>query len=208
MTAASFDRKAIVLGGTGFLGTRVVRELRSHGFTACIATRFPEKAAHSNDNWENETRLVRIDLSDPGTLELAFKGASAVINCIGFYIESRTESFRDVHVAGARKIAEAAMSRGVQNLIHISGIAAKRDSPSAYVRARADGKEDVRRAFPAATVLRPSVMFSRGGAFFWRTQCYCQAIAGRSAFWQRKHPAATCPCRRCSQGSVPCACPS
>jgi uncharacterized protein YbjT (DUF2867 family) len=166
MTAASFDRKAIVLGGTGFLGTRVVQELRSHGFTVSIATRFPEKAAQSNDNWENEICLVRIDLSDPCSLELAFKGASAVINCIGFYIESRTESFGDVHVAGARKIAEAAMSKGVQNLIHISGIAAKRDSPSAYVRARADGEEDVRRAFPGATVLRPSVMFSRGGAFF------------------------------------------
>ncbi|NRB20223.1 MAG: complex I NDUFA9 subunit family protein [Rhodobacteraceae bacterium] len=166
MIAARTNRKAIVLGGTGFLGKRVVQELRNQGFSVCIATRFPERAARSTDGWRKEVRLIQSDLSDHGSLERAFEGASAVINCVGLYIESRTETFRDVHVVGARTVAEVARSLGVQDLIHISGINAKRDSPSAYVRARAEGEDDVRRAFPAATILRPSVMFSRSGAFF------------------------------------------
>jgi NADH dehydrogenase len=71
-----------------------------------------------------------------------------------------------VHVEGARAVAEIARARGVRHLVHISGIGADRGSPSAYVRARAEGEDDVRRAFPAATILRPSAMFSRDGAFF------------------------------------------
>jgi NADH dehydrogenase len=89
-----------------------------------------------------------------------------VINCVGLYVETRTESFRDVHVEGARAVAEIAKAQGVRHLVHISGIGADRGSPSAYVRARAEGEDDVRRAFPAATILRPSAMFSRDGAFF------------------------------------------
>lgn len=89
-----------------------------------------------------------------------------MINCIGFYLETRTESFRDVHVDGARAIARAAKTQGVRDLIHISGIGADPGSPSAYIRTRAEGEEEVRRTFPAATILRPSVMFSRDGAFF------------------------------------------
>jgi NADH dehydrogenase len=50
----------------------------------------------------------------------------------------------------------------VQRLVHISGIGADSASDSPYVRARATGERLVRQAFPAATILRPSVMFGPG----------------------------------------------
>jgi uncharacterized protein YbjT (DUF2867 family) len=159
-------RDVIVLGGTGFLGTRVVRALRRHGCTVGAATRFPDKLAHPTDGPDPGVRLVQVDIRDRATLTRALKQADAVINCVGLYIETRTESFRDVHVEGARRVAEVIKTQSVRNLVHISGIAADLDSPSAYVRARAEGEDAVRRAFPAATILRPSAMFSRDGAFF------------------------------------------
>lgn len=164
--APNANRDAVVLGGTGFLGKRVVRELRNHGFPVSVATRFPQKAVQTADSHDRGTRFVRVDLRDHGTLARALKGASAVINCVGLYVETRTETFRDVHVEGARAVATAAKTQGARNLIHISGIGADLSSPSAYVRARAEGEDEVRRAFPAATILRPSAMFSRDGAFF------------------------------------------
>ncbi|PWE33891.1 complex I NDUFA9 subunit family protein [Maritimibacter sp. 55A14] len=164
--APKASKDTIVFGGTGFLGNRVVRDLRNHGFRVGIATRFPQKAVQFADGNDHGTRLIRIDLRDHDSLRRAVEGASAVINCIGFYIETRTELFRDVHVDGARAIAAAAKTQGLRDLIHLSGIGADPRSPSAYIRARAEGEEEVRRAFPAATILRPSVMFSRDGAFF------------------------------------------
>ncbi len=164
------DRDVIVLGGTGFLGRRVVRKLLEHGRTVGVATRFPEKVARPTGNRAGNRdrggRLVQVDLRDRDTLTHALEGAGAVINCVGLYVETRTESFRDVHVEGARAVAEIAKAQGVRHLVHISGIGVDRGSPSAYVRTRAEGEGDVRRAFPAATILRPSAMFSRDGAFF------------------------------------------
>ncbi|MCG7522320.1 complex I NDUFA9 subunit family protein [Ruegeria sp. Ofav3-42] len=156
----------IVLGGTGFLGRRVVQMLLDQGFAVSIATRYPKKITQSNGDPNRDVRVVQISIRDSGKLERAFVGAATVVNCIGHYFATRTDTFRDVHVNGACAVAKAAMSVGVSRLVHISGIGANRISASTYVRARAQGEDEVRRAFPAATILRPSVMFSRSGAFF------------------------------------------
>ncbi len=165
------DSDVIVLGGTGFLGRRVVRRLLEQGRRVVVATRSPEKAARptgnrATGNRDRGVRLVRVDLRDRDSLTGALEGADAVINCVGLYLETRTESFRDVHVEGARAVAEIVKAQGVRHLVHLSGIGVDRASPSAYVRARAEGEDEVRRAFPAAAILRPSAMFSRDGAFF------------------------------------------
>ena len=160
------EHEVIVLGGTGFLGRRVVRKLQEHGHAVAVGTRFPEKTAQLSDNWDRGVRPVQVDLSDQEALGRALRGARAVINCIGLYVETRTATFQAVHVDAARGIAEFVKAAGDCRLIHISGIGACRNSPSAYVRARAEGEEEVRRICPEATILRPSALFSRDGAFF------------------------------------------
>jgi hypothetical protein len=44
-TTAMNDRTVTVLGGTGFLGRRVVRHLRKSGFPVRIASRHPERGS-------------------------------------------------------------------------------------------------------------------------------------------------------------------
>lgn len=162
----SAEREVIVLGGTGFLGRRVVRTLLEHGRTVGVGTRSLEKVSQLSDTWDRGVRPIQVDLSDHDALGRALSGAGAVINCIGLYVETRTETFQNVHAHAARSIAEAVNAAGDCKLIHISGIGASRTSPSSYVRARAEGEEEVRSACPDATILRPSAMFSRDGAFF------------------------------------------
>ena len=157
---------AVVLGGTGFLGRRVAQTLREQGYVVRIGTRFPSKIADLGGDPDSDIHMVRCELHDPILLERALLDAAVVVNCIGFYVETRTQSFRDVHVTGARAIARTATSVGAKRLIHVSGIGVDRNSPSSYIRARAEGEDEVRHAFPAAAILRPSAMFSRSGAFF------------------------------------------
>ena len=167
------EREVLVLGGTGFLGRRVVRKLLEHGHSVAVGTRSPEKVTRLSKDWDPNSkdrdpgvRPVQIDLLDHEALGRALSGAGAVINCIGLYVETRRESFQDVHVEAARRIAEVVKAAGDCRLIHLSGIGASRESPSAYVRARAEGEEATRSLCPEATILRPSVLFSRDGAFF------------------------------------------
>ena len=55
--------------------------------------------------------------------------------------------------------------QGVKRLVHVSGIGADAASHAPYIRARGQGEQVVRQAFPAATIIRPSVMFAADDAF-------------------------------------------
>jgi uncharacterized protein YbjT (DUF2867 family) len=68
-------------------------------------------------------------------------------------------------VHGARNIAMACQRQNVARLVHISGIGADPASRSPYIRARGLGEVAVQKAFPPATILRPSVMFAVDGGF-------------------------------------------
>ncbi len=53
----------------------------------------------------------------------------------------------------------------MKRLAHVSGIGADARSHSAYIRSRGEGEAAVRAALPAATIIRPAVMFGPGDAF-------------------------------------------
>lgn len=72
---------------------------------------------------------------------------------------------RDVHVDGARRIAEIAAQAGVARFIHMSHLMADVDSESAYMRTKALGEDAVRKVFPSATIVRPSSIYGHEDRF-------------------------------------------
>jgi uncharacterized protein YbjT (DUF2867 family) len=157
------ERRVTVFGGSGFLGRRIVRRLAADGTEVRVAVRRPERAEFlARCGRAGQIRPVHADVWDAGTVAPALRGADAVVNTVGHYVERGGVSFEAIHGRGARHVAEAATAAGVQRLVHISGIGADPASDSSYVRARAAGERLVREAFPAATILRPSVMFGPG----------------------------------------------
>jgi NADH dehydrogenase len=156
-------RRVTVFGGSGFLGRRIVRRLAADGVEVQIAVRRPERAAFlAGFGRAGQITSVFADVWDAATVAPVLRGADAVVNTVGHYVERGAVSFEAIHGQGARHVAEAATAAGVQRLVHISGIGADPASDSSYVRARAAGERLVREAFPAATILRPSVMFGPG----------------------------------------------
>ena len=87
------------------------------------------------------------------------------MNAVSLYAESGPQTFHSVHVEAATQVARLAREAGVGRLIHVSGIGADAGSASPYIRSRGKGEKAVREAFPAATLIRPSIMFGRGDAF-------------------------------------------
>jgi NADH dehydrogenase len=154
------ERLIVVFGGSGFLGRRIVERLAADRALVRIAVRHPERAASlTRLGRTGQITTVHADVWDAGTVAPALAGAKAVVNTVGHYVERGAASFEAIHGQGARHVAEAAAAAGVRRLVHISGIGADPASDSPYVRARAAGERLVRAAFPAATILRPSVMF-------------------------------------------------
>jgi uncharacterized protein YbjT (DUF2867 family) len=153
-------RLVTVLGGTGFLGRRVVRHLLDRGFRVRAAVRHPERVPPLSGPNEVGAEAVGADVHDEASVAAALANACAVVNAVSLYVEhGGHETFYAVHVEAAARIARLAREAGVGRLIHVSGIGADPASPSNYIRARGEGEIAVREAFPGTTLVRPSVMF-------------------------------------------------
>jgi NADH dehydrogenase len=153
-------RVVTVFGGTGFLGHRVARPLLDHGFSVRVTARHPERARSLLPLGRVDAEAVRVDVHDPASVTAALVGVFAAVNAVSLYVErGGHETFHGVHVEAAASIARLAREAGVERLVHVSGIGADPASSSGYIRARGEGETAVRDAFPAATLIRPSVMF-------------------------------------------------
>ena len=150
---------AIVFGGTGFVGRRVVRHLRDYGTRVRIVSR------HRKLGGDAGIEQIAADAHDQPSVEAAVAGADAVVNAISLYVEHGSDTFRSVHVETAAKIARAARQAGIRRFVHISGIGANTASPSPYIRSRGEGEAAVQTAFPGAVIVRPAVIFASDDAF-------------------------------------------
>lgn len=148
-----------VLGGTGFVGRRVVAALLEAGARPRVLARRPPPEA----TLDPRAQSARADVTDPRTLPEAFEGAAAVVNVVSLYAQTWSTSFRDVHVEGARQAALEARRRGAR-LVHVSGLGADPESPQRYIRARGLGERAVRKAHPQARLARPAAMMGPGDA--------------------------------------------
>ena len=157
--------KVTVFGGTGFLGHRVVQRLLERDFSVRVASRHPERTAALFPDVQLGIESIHADINDDRSVAAAVAGVEGVVNAVSLYVESGQETFHSVHVTAAARVARLAREAGVERFIHVSGIGSDAGSASPYIRSRGEGEKVVRDAFPAATLIRPSVMFGRGDSF-------------------------------------------
>ena len=154
-----------VFGGTGFLGRHIVRRLSAGGVNVRLAVRHPMRAILDAARGGDLVEGITADIRHPRSVDAAVAGADGAVNAVSAYVERGGATFKAVHEEGAANVAKACARQSVQSLVHISGIGADPRSPSPYISARGRGERVVQDAFPAAVVLRPSVMFGADDAF-------------------------------------------
>lgn len=154
-----------VLGGTGFLGRRVVRRLRDHGFAVRVASRHPDEGRRLFGTDDPDIQFVAADVEAGPAVAAALQGAYGAVNAVSLYVERGAATFQSIHVAAARGVAAQAKLASVARFAHISGVGADPASPSLYVRKRGEGEVAVRDAMPDALTIRPTVMFGPDDAF-------------------------------------------
>jgi NADH dehydrogenase len=156
------DILVTVFGAGGFLGRYVTQSLLQTGVRVRAAERDPRRAFYLKPLGPlGQFQSVRAEIGDKASVAAAVQGSDAVINLVGIL----KGPFHKVHVEGARNIAEAAAAAGVPALVHISAIGADPEAESAYGRSKGEGEAAVRAAFPAATIIRPSIAFGQEDDF-------------------------------------------
>lgn len=156
-----------IIGGTGFLGRYVVRQLARAGYTIRVIARNPEAALSLRTAGDvGQIVLVGGNLCNPQSLVGKIEDSYAVINLVGILFESGSQAFTRLHAQGAEKLAKMAKDAGVKRFIHVSALGVDKATTSQYARSKAIGENAVLAAFPAATILRPGVIFGPEDNFF------------------------------------------
>jgi nucleoside-diphosphate-sugar epimerase len=112
--------RAFVTGGTGFIGSHVVKRLRDRGDEVVVLARRPEKAAGL------DAALVEGDLSDADAIRRGAEGCQAVFHIAADYrvgmAASKRDSMRDSNVGGTERVLDAAADAGVDKIVYVSTI--------------------------------------------------------------------------------------
>jgi len=158
-----------VLGGTGFVGSRLVARLVGAGHRVKVLTRNRERHRHLLVLPELE--LENANVHDAGQLAVQFGSVDVVVNLVGILNERGRggAGFRAAHTELARKVTQACRSAGVGRLLHMSSLRADAQAgPSHYLRSKGEAEEIVRRECGTAvdyTIFRPSVIFGPDDSF-------------------------------------------
>lgn len=114
----------LVTGGTGFLGSYLLRSLVQAGkpVRALYRRHIPEQVADIKDRVE----WVQGDVLDTGALEDAMQGVEQIYHCaavVSFQTDRRAQMLR-VNVEGTANVVNLALEYGIKKIVHVSSVAA------------------------------------------------------------------------------------
>jgi uncharacterized protein YbjT (DUF2867 family) len=167
-----------VLGGTGFLGTRLVARLIKDGLRVTVLSR--DREQHKHLLVLPGLTLENCDVYEEAQLSEHFRGKDVVINLIGILNERgfSGQGFRRAHTELTQGVLQAARSAGVTRLLQVSALKAAVDAPSYYLRTKGEAEKLIRETNSALdwTIFQPSVMFGPGDSFLNRFAALLGAV--------------------------------
>lgn len=156
-----------IFGGSGFLGRQVARLMAARGWRVRIAVRRPNEALFTRTYGAvGQVVPVLCNVRDEESVRAAMSDADAVVNCVNILSREGKSTFKTVFEDGAEHIARLSKEMGVARVVHISGLGVDPESDSKYIASKARGEAVTLEYRPDAVVLRPSVMFGIGDAFY------------------------------------------
>jgi uncharacterized protein YbjT (DUF2867 family) len=161
------DKLVTIYGGSGFVGRYIARRLAKEGWRVRVAVRRPNEALFVKTfGAVGQVEPVLCNIRNDASVKAVMQGADAVVNCVGILNRSGKNTFDAVQAEGAARIARIATEIGVPHLVQISAIGADAASNSAYARTKGEGEAAILAAYPAAIILRPSIIFGPEDGFF------------------------------------------
>ena len=148
-----------ILGGGGFIGRYLVRNLTKKNYRCIISTRKAfQKGYLKTQATPGAIELIDWNPNNFSELKEAIKNSDVVINLIGILYESRKQKFYNIHTNIPEAVAKICSESDVKKFIHVSAIGASENSKSLYQKSKFQGEVRALENFKNTVVIRPSVV--------------------------------------------------
>lgn len=167
LRARSGDR-VLIIGATGFVGSRLVPELANKGIPLRLLVRVPAKAAKLARPGA-DIEVVRGDLVSNQGLREALRGirtAYYLVHSMGGRTLFRNREYAERDRTAAVNFMAAAGAEGLARVIYLGGLGEAGDNLSEHLKSRAEIAKILSSGTAKATVLRAAVIIGAGGASY------------------------------------------
>ena len=155
--------RVLVLGATGYVGSRLVPHLLGLGHEVVAASSSPPDP--DRFGWDERVVAIRCDVTDAGSVADALVGVDTIVYLV--HSLQRTD-FTDRDRLGAETVAAAVEEHGVRRLVYLSGLVP--DAPEGELSAHISSRLEVERILlgtsAESAALRAGVVIGAGSTSF------------------------------------------
>ena len=147
-----------IVGGTGFVGTEILKELLSLNYSVKLLARNIEKIEPTNN-----LEIIQGDIFNYKQWEDRIDGSLAIINLIGIIREDKNNNitFNKLHVEATEIITDLAIKYNIKRYIHMSANSASSTEISSYFETKYRAENIVKSKDLVWTIFQPSLIFGR-----------------------------------------------
>lgn len=162
------QERVLVLGATGFVGSRLITELLRKDIRLRLLVRTPSKVP-SEAVRNRDVEIVQGDLLSNKGLRDALNGVQSAYYLVhsmgGKSLFSSTE-YAEQDKTAARNFTAAADSEGLKRVLYLGALGEAQDNLSDHLKSRAEVAQILSSGRASATILRAAIIIGAGGASF------------------------------------------
>ena len=156
-------KKVLIFGASGQIGRHLVRKLTKNNYIVTAVTRNLHQKAYVLKTQANAgyIEIVEANIFDEQKIRNLISKNDICINLIGIlYERGKGSTFKNIHTIFPSLISKICEEYKIKQYIHLSALGIEEAKDSDYAKSKLVGEINIKKKFPNATILKPSLVFS------------------------------------------------
>ena len=155
-------KNILVFGATGQIGRNLVRKLTKKNYKVTAVTRNLHQKGYILKTQANPgyIDIIESNIFDINKLEELVSNCDVCINLIGILYEKKSNTFKNIHTNFPSILSGLCFKKNIEQFIHVSALGIESAVKSKYAKSKLDGENEIKKNFPKALILRPSLVYS------------------------------------------------
>ena len=156
-------KNCLIFGASGQIGRHLIRKLTKNNYKVTAVTRNLHRKGYilktqASAGW---IECVEVNIFDEKQLSELISKADICINLIGILFEKgKVNTFKNIHSDFARLISKLCKDYKTKQFIQLSALGIDEAKNSLYAKSKIEAENNIKKNFPNAIILRPSVVYS------------------------------------------------